>query len=334
MMDYRIADKEVRMEYFELYFYWSLRLYDADPAMFLLNYINTRMELNEEQRFWVAWLYGNTYQLPTAWVIANEFPDYENVDLERLTIWNNNNYKRLRYQMDQKWQKGHLPEMFESYKHHIQSQGDSTQKSFFNSVCNKKDPVKNFNALYKFIVKYFHKFGRYSAWFYIQTLKETCGLNVEAPDLLLTDPNTHTQRDGLCRALALDDWVGDTSIRENSEAIAQLNAGAVEILNRMHKKYPELRSDMFLLETILCAFKKTFRVSKGRYLGYYLDRQAQDIQAVQKDGWDGIDWDLLWQGRNEILDPRTVRVPNAFQIKMDMSYFLNTGKIKYIDYVL
>jgi len=64
---------------FEKYFQWSLKFYDCDPALFLMNYIHDRMELNMEQRYWIAWLYGNTYQLATAWVIANEFPDFENV---------------------------------------------------------------------------------------------------------------------------------------------------------------------------------------------------------------------------------------------------------------
>src|SRR5690554_4593012 len=96
---------ERRRELFKKYYYWSLKHNDCDPALFLANYINNRMELNIEQRYWFAWLYGNTYHLPTAWIIANEFPDYENVDIETLTEWNSKNYKRLRYQTDNKWQK-------------------------------------------------------------------------------------------------------------------------------------------------------------------------------------------------------------------------------------
>jgi len=331
MTDYRIQDKAVREEYFYKYFLWSLKKFDCDSNLFLLNYIHTRMELNIEQRFWMAWLYGNTYQLATAWVLANEFPDFENVDMERLTEWNNSNYKRLRYQSDQKWQKGHLPEMFVSYRENIKKFGGD-QEHFFKAICSSEDPYENFDRLYKYIIKNFYKFGRYSAWFYIQTLKETCGLNVSSRTLLLEDENTHTQRAGLCYINALDFYAGDKQSHKHKMLVDVLNVTAEMIVEDFNRTHPELRCDMFLLETCLCAFKKTFRKKKGRYLGYYLDRQYEDIKQVESDGWFGIDFDLLWGGRNEILDPKTIGGRYGVN-KEDMKFFLNTGNIKYIEYM-
>lgn len=287
------------------------------------------MELNIEQRYWVAWLYGNTYQLATAWVLANEFPDFENVDLQTLTDWNNTNYKRLRYQSDQKWQKGYLPQMFESYRSNV-LKNSKTQQQFFENICSSNDPHKNFDNLYSYIVKNFYKFGRYSAWFYIQTLKETCGLNVEPRDLLLKDENTHTQRAGLCYSIGLDELAEDKQLNRDKEVIELLDLVSFDIIKEMKEKHPELKCDMFLLETTLCAYKKTFREKKGRYLGYYLDRQYEDIKQVEDDGWVGIDWQLLWDGRNEILDSRTNRSTGV--VNEDMKYFLNTGKILNYEY--
>jgi len=330
MKDYRIENYETRMEYLERYFVWSLKTYDCDSAMFLMNYIHRRMELNIEQRYWMAWLFGNTYQLATAWVIANEFPDFENVDLTRLTEWNNENYKRLRYQSDQKWQKGHLPKMFESYRDNIYRNSNS-QEEFFHKQCFSQDPEANFDNLFDYVVKNFFKFGRYSSWFYLQTLKETCDVNIKPKDLLLNDQNTHTQRDGLCYAAALDNLVGDKTLYKDKEITGILDNVSFEIINRVTEKFPKLKCDMFLLETTLCAFKKTFRTRNGRYLGYYIDRQYEDISVVQNDGWAGIDWDLLWDGRNEILDTRTIRGTGV--VKKDMEIFLETGKIKNIEYV-
>jgi hypothetical protein len=330
MKDFREKNYDVRMEYFKKYFYWSLKTYDCDSSLFLINYIHNRMELNTEQRYWFAWLYGNTYQLATAWVIANEFPDFENVDLQRLTDWNNENYKRLRYQTDQKWQKGHLPEMFKSYRDNILKQ-NKTQEEFFKNICNSEDPFVNFDKLYKHTIKNFFKFGRYSSWFYIQTLKETCDLNVDSKDLLLYDDNTHTQRDGLLYATAQDEMTGDKTLYKNKDFVKLYDEITQTVLSEMRLEYPEVKSDLFLMETCLCAFKKTFRKSKGRYLGYYLDRQFEDIKQVEQDGWTGIDWQLLWDGRNEILDSRTNRHTGV--VKEDMNYFLETGKIKYIEYV-
>jgi hypothetical protein len=329
MKDYRIKDYDIRMDYLERYFLWSLKFYDCDPSLFLLNYIHNRMELNIEQRYWVAWLYGNTYQIATSWVIANEFPDFENVDLKRLEDWNSQNYKRLRYQSDQKWQKGYLPKMFESYRSCV-LKDHTNQREFFNSICCN-DSNENFDNLYRFIIKNFYKFGRYSAWFYIQTLKETCGLNVEPKNLLLNDDNTHAQRDGLCYATAMDDLVGDKTLYKNKEFVDLYHDISNNFLKEFKIKYPDVRSDLFLLETTLCALKKTFRKNNGRYLGYYLDRQYEDIKQVESDNWPGIDWNLLWDGRKEVLDKRINRETGV--VKEDMEYFLETGKIKYYEYI-
>jgi len=67
------------------------------------------------------------------------------------------------------------------------------------------------------------------------------------------------------------------------------------------EQYPllEHKIDYFAMETALCSFKKLFRVKEGRYLGYYHDRQAEEIKKSEGDGWIGINWEPLWQCRNE-----------------------------------
>ena len=116
-MDYR--QQQNRREAFIRWYAWSLQYDDCDPAVWATNYLNKRYEHNDEQRLWLAWLYGNTYYLPTAWILMNEFPDFELATVDRMEQWNTANYKRLRYQTDTKWNKGHLPAMFASYQQFI-----------------------------------------------------------------------------------------------------------------------------------------------------------------------------------------------------------------------
>ena len=85
-MDYRL--KENRREAFIRWYAWSLKHNDCDPAVWATNYLHNRYEHNDEERIWLAWLYGNTYQLPTAWVLKNEFPDFELATVDRITQWN------------------------------------------------------------------------------------------------------------------------------------------------------------------------------------------------------------------------------------------------------
>ena len=176
-------EKNNRREAFIRWFAWSLKYKDCDPAVWMTNYVHDRYEHNDEQRLWLAWLYGNTYYLPTAWVLLNEFPDYELATVSRVEDWNTENYKRLRYQTDTKWNKGHLSSMFESYQNFI---GKGTQREKLESYYGDNEE-KTFDNLWNAVKGDLHKFGRYSTWFYLQHLRHTANVPVEPTSLMLND---------------------------------------------------------------------------------------------------------------------------------------------------
>jgi len=290
---------------------WSLSIKDCDPAIHMTNYLFDRFEHNKEQKLWIAWIYGTTYYLPTTWVIWNEFPDMELVGSERLREWNNDNYKRLRYQTDTKWNKGHLPAQFESYKQWV---GKRSQQEAFEPFL-KGSASENFDQLWEEVKIKFHKFGRYSTWFYLQTLKQCCGMQIEPGNLMLDDhEGSRSHRNGLCLALGLDEWVDKklTPIELN-----YIDGQAYYILQEVKQEFPN--TDYFDMETCLCSFKKLFRENHGRYLGYYLDRQAEEIQQCENDSWNGIDWKPLWDSRTETL-PKNLLTNRIDQSKMSL-YF-------------
>jgi hypothetical protein len=295
-MDYRL--KENRREAFIRWYAWSLQYNDCDPAVWATNYLNDRYEHNDEERIWLAWLYGNTYQLPTAWVLKNEFPDYELADLGRITDWNSKNYTRLRYQTDTKWNKGHLPVMFESYQKFI---GSGTQREKLESYYGDNES-QNFDALWVVLKTNLHKFGRYSTWFYLQHLKHTAGIVCDPTSLMLDDyDGSRSHRNGLLLAIGRDD---DIDKKLNASEYATLESIGSGIRSEMKDRFPSLASqvDYFTMETCLCSFKKIFRQKHGRYLSYYLDRQAEEIQVAESDGWAGIEWQVMWDARDETIN--------------------------------
>ena len=324
-MDYR--QPQNNREAFIRWYAWSLKYDDCDPAVWCTNYLNNRYEHNDEQRLWLAWLYGNTYQLPTAWVLMNEFPDFELATVDRMTQWNATNYKRLRYQTDTKWNKGHLPEMFESYQKFIgyRSQRE-TIESFY--VGNAEE---NFDALWVVLKTNLHKFGRYSTWFYMQHLKHTANVNIEPTSLMLDDyDGSRSHRNGLLLALGRDN---DIDRKLTGSEYADLESISDGIIDEMKSRFPELKDqiDFFTMETCLCSFKKIFREHHGRYLGYYLDRQAEEIIKAEGDGWYGIDWDVLWQARNETIDLRLDHKRGIDKEKFPT--FINSGRIENLEWM-
>jgi hypothetical protein len=293
---------------------WSLSTKDCDPAIFMTNYLFRRFEHNKEQKLWIAWIYGTTYYFPTTWVIWNEFPDFELVGFDRLNEWNNNNYKRLRYQTDTKWNKGHLPAQFLSYKQWV---GDRSQREALQPFINGT-PTENFNRLFGEVKNKFHKFGRYSTWFYLQTLKQCCDLPIEPPNLLLDDyDGSRSHRNGLCMALGHDDWYDQ---KLSQKQIEYLEAEAYNIIQEVKKNFPN--TDYYDMETCLCSYKKIFRKKHGRYIGYYLDRQAEEIAQCEKDEWFGIDWQPMWDARVETLERKllTNKIDNS-----KMALYLDNG---------
>jgi hypothetical protein len=317
MMDYRL--KENREEAFINWFGWSLELDDCDSALYMTNYFFDRFEYNLEQKYWLVWLYGTTYHFPTAYLIWNEFPDMELVGVERLREWNNENYSRLRYQTDTKWNKGHLADQFESYKEWV---GDKTQHERFSEYLTD-DANQTFQNLWE-QVNGWHKFGRYTSWFYLQTLKQCAKVNLDVDNLWLHDySGSRSHRNGLCYAVGEDEWVNQ---RLNKDQLSMLNSRAAVMLDEVKKRFPNVadKADYFAMETCLCSFKKLFRVRNGRYLGYYIDRQAEEIQKVEGDNWFGIDWQPLWDARRETL--REEYLTNCVN-KGKMSLFLDSGKI-------
>lgn len=316
-----------RRELFIRWYSWSLSFEDCDPAVWCTNYLNKRFEHNDEQKLWFCWLYGNTYYLPTSWILMNEFPDFELATFDRMEIWNTENYKRLRYQTDTKWSKGHLPSMFASYQNFI---GDKKQRTVLESYYGDNEN-QNFDNLWEVIKSSLYKFGRYSTWFYLQHLKHTAKVLIEPTSLMLNDySGSKSHRNGLLYALGEEEKLNEKLTKAEYERLEKLSS---EILQETRLRFPELsgKIDFFTMETCLCSFKKIFRKKHGRYLGYYLDRQSEEIQKVEKDGWFGIDWDVLWQARVETLDERLSLKSIIDQSKY--SYFLETGNLEKLSWI-
>ena len=293
----------------------------------MTQYLNERYEHNIEERIWICWLYGNTYQLPTAWVLKNEFPDYELATVDRITQWNTANYKRLRYQVDTKWNKGHLPEMFASYQKFI---GNKSQKEVLERYYGDNEE-ETFDNLWDAIKTNLHKFGRYSTWFYLQHLHHTAGIHVSPTSLMFSDySGSRSHRNGFLLALGMDDDYDRQLTRNEYE---YLEGAARDTLIEMRDRFPSLARevDAYTMETCLCSFKKIFRAHHGRYLGYYLDRQAEEIVQAENDGWYGIEWNVLWQARNETLIPELAGRNKIDKNKFD--FYIKTGKLERMEWM-
>lgn len=279
----------------------SIAAHDVDPAIEYLNYIIDRLEMNDEQIIWLCFLYGLTYQLPTAWVLWNEMPDLELVNEERLTKWFADNKARLPYQVDKTKCKKDTVRTILSYQKVV----GKSQKAYFDKLLDSNDPQVNFDRMWT-PLKSVYAFGRFSTWNQCQLLKHVAGYNIEPTKLMLGEPDSTSFTNGLCFAFGYPERITKKIYdpAKGKKIKVHYKWSEEEKLD-MEQKCAELKKslglDNFQLETLACAFKKIWRDKDSRYVGYYNDRIADDIRKTASYNWSGIDWQLLWDARHECI---------------------------------
>lgn len=282
---------------FKQYCVAAIASWEIDPNYALMNYLFRRYELSRSQEYWACFLYGTFYHPGSVFYVMQEFPEFEKVDLERLKLWHAANWRKLCYNTDRKYEKGHFVEMFESYRDLMGGQQPNAQAKFFDRLLTGK-PTENFHNVTKELSKLWH-FGRYSVYIYTECLHRCMGLPMKADTIFLKEADS--PRAGLCRVLGKEEWAKGPL---GKEQWLWLEKEADKLMREIQQEYPDLGMDHWFMESCLCAYKGFFRPTKGRYLGYYLDRMIGEIRQMQEaEITSGIDWNVLYQFRKECIIP-------------------------------
>lgn len=257
----------------------SIQAKDVDPSVIALKYIADRYELNMEQRYWIAFLYGTCYCAPTTFYMYNEFPDYIGVDVQRLSKWWKENKAKLIFQTDRQRIKSNdqfIP-CFISYRKLV----GRNQQQYFQS--------KHWQEIYEKIekIKYF---GRFSLFNYLDVLNKITDIRLKPAYLNMIE--AESCRNGLCFAIGRPDLIKE---KLTSAEARFLHNEFVHLLKHTN-------GNIFQVETTLCAYKK-YRYGK-RYVGYYINRMYNELKKIEKDVPLGVAWEALWQFRQETFDHR------------------------------
>jgi hypothetical protein len=271
---------------------------DIDPAYPMLKYLCDRFELNIEQRYWLAFLYGCCYCGPTVYYIYNEFPDFENVDVDRLQRWWTANKHRLLFQTDRlriRSNNQFIP-AFESYKSLIDCmpKGIQTQHDFVDCIFPYTLPFHNYQVVYKVFsnVKYF---GRYSMFLWLECMRHLTGIQI-LPDRL-DWKNASNCYQGLMLAQfghqmpAGDCLMADLLLKD--------------YIHRLQQRGANRRTDIWNVETTLCAYYKYMQGK--RWIGYYIQRQQKEIDTMVANVPGGVCWDVLYDFRKEYFQPSVLK---------------------------
>jgi hypothetical protein len=267
-------------------FYPTYMRVDIDPAFPMMREIFRRYKLSYEQQLWNTFLYTVFYHIGSVFLVSQEFPDYEKVNLPRLFRWFrkfDNNERRSLFQKDRirhalpcggnpgKYQ---FERLVESY---FQVVGAS-QKNFIEGVTTASDMLKRICTV--------NGIGRHAGLAYVETLIRCVGVKLE--------PDTYANIAGNESHQGFAYFAGKDAVSPNEAAEI-----VGELMPKLAAAYPDIPVDAMWMETVGCAFRK---LVEGRlYLGYYLDRQADEINTTSALPLAcGAHWETLWQMREEI----------------------------------
>jgi hypothetical protein len=242
-----------------------------------------------EQRYWLAFLFGTCYCAPTVYYIYNEFPDYSTVDVNRLKKWWDQNKSKLIFQTDRQRVRSNdqFVDSFISYRNIV----GKTQENHF-SAFKSNEPTRTYSNALKSMSEVY-SFGRFTMFIYLEMVSVLTNCKMIPNDLDLK--NAESCRNGLALALGRKDLfthfndkkLNETDYFDLYYGLNQIEA-EIEKMNINHKS-------MFAIETTLCAYKKA-KLGK-RYIGYYIDRNREEIEKMSKNIPNGVDWSVLWDFR-------------------------------------
>lgn len=323
-LDFRLP--EYRRAVFMRFYLWSVN-YRVHPGgvYFLMPYLAKRYEMSMEDKLWYAYINGNTQHPITSWLIYSKFPTPEVfVKDHKGASWFDDNWTRLGWDMDRRYQKKEFPTNIFWYNKWI----DVDQHYSFMNMILEDDESQAFQKLWKEIRENFPSFGRLSAFSYLEYLR-IMGLPQDCDNLFLEDlEGSKSHRNGLAIVLGRDDldWHGDNNVKYAPGQIDWLKEEAAILLQEAKEKFPDKDVSYYTLESALCTYKSWHRKNR-RYPGCYMDMMHDRIKWMEQ-RWPEEDFSMFWDARKEYL-PWYLRQEDSpgdpGMCPEKQNHYLNTG---------
>lgn len=310
-MDFRAPElrKEVFMRLYE--FHTSLGIQPGLVYLFLPALAESE-NWSMEQRLWVAFLEGCCENPCTVWAITRFFPEIPS-SLSEFEKWHSKNWTLLDYDIDTRYNKGHLVKQLTNYLEHL---GDSTQEEVFGSQLYHEDPKKWFDNIYTFVTS-LYKFGRMTSWSYIEFIKILSEYPFEFSSFHMDEiDGSKSQRNGMLLVMGRDDldwWKGNPSVKSHSkEILTEAEIQARLLTEELKERFKDRSWYKYIgyetVESTLCCFKNCFH--GRRYPNIYTDMSYARIKKAEKLWGNQIDFSIFWKIREEKLPAKLLLEKN------------------------
>lgn len=336
-MDFR--KPEYRREVWLRFYEFHLR-HRTHPGLVYLffPYLAEKYGWSMEQRLWFAYINGCTQNPCTTMAVFEEFPDLGSLKIDDMERWHRENWKKLDYDIDRRYQKGHLVEMTQDYLRHL---GGRTQEEFFNGYLGDPDPRRQFDKTWDYVYNRFYMYGRLSTFSYIEYLK-IMGVPVEFTTFFMDDlQGSKSHRNGILKVCGRDDldWHGgENGITTHSPEIVRFaDEQALILLDEAKKRFAGRdfigSVGIETMESTLCCYKSWYRKNR-RYPNVYTDMSYDRIKKAER-MWAGKkDFGVFWEAREKCLPKELLREKcpeDPGLVPYKQNWFRETGEVIMMD---
>lgn len=237
-------------------------------------------ELDDEERVWLAYLYGLSYSCTTAIRFFEEFPDINRISGKFIKTFWMDEKPTLWFNPDRKYLKSNnqvIPAI-KSLKDNLSGE------PLLYKVLDVSKEGKSFEGLYKYINKEWKFFGPMGAYLFFDALYGLC------PEVYVDPPELDWKHSGKTVVEGMAHMLYQDELIDTREFPLERYSKVVNKLQESSGK-PKV-----LIESTLCAFRKFFKGT--RYMGYYADRMLEECMFVDSHG--GMPKDIdIWILRKE-----------------------------------
>ena len=227
-----------------------------------------REGLSDEERVWLAYLYGLCYSCTTAIRMFEAFPDINHIRGKDIKTFWRAEKPTLYFNSDKRYIKNN-DQVIPAIKSVKDLLGGTTLLSAIEEASQHGD---SFEGLYSHIKKQWRFFGPHGAYLFFDALYGLCPEVYVDPTKLDWKNCGKTVVEGMAHMLYQDDLIESRQF-------------PLHKYDRAVLKLQELTGQpKVIIESTLCAFRKLFKGT--RYVGYYADRMLEECIFV--DGLKGI----------------------------------------------
>jgi hypothetical protein len=262
--------------------------------------------MDKDSQVWWVLLYSACYCMGTACVLEKEL-DYKTVRKKELSEFWEINKPNLLFQSDRRYIKN--MNQFNDIAWEFLTHTERKPWDYINRFITD-DPYETYQKLYKEVSSWKY-YGRFGTILFLYNLHKLVGVDLDYDEYDWKSGKTTTS--ALFNAFYLDERAEEFEKDGKliGDELSWLDDKLYKLIKVLKKKYPDKDWTIMGVTSDLCSYRKLFK--QTRYLGYYVDRQQEEIKWLQirwpryKDLWKSI-----WKWRQKVIDPQYLGELNGY----------------------